>query len=145
MQTAEVIGRTFNATATPLPGLRELSYGEAEGRSQEWLDERYILPPRHGDRMTHDHGVIGSETRAAFASRVYEAVEAICERPSSRQIIVTHGFALTMVVACWIRMPVTSVGYMAVRSTSGGITELVEDDRFHSRQIVRLNDTRHID
>ena len=95
--------------------------------------------------MGHEEGVAGAETRAAFATRVYAAVEEILARTCPRQVVVTHGFALTFVVACWIRMPLPSVGFVSFRATSGGITELAEDDRFNNRQVVRLDDVRHLD
>ena len=53
--------------------------------------------------------------------------------------------ALTFVVSAWIRMPLEAAGYVAFRSTSGGITVLHEDDFFHNRAVVSLNDTSHLD
>lgn len=44
--------------------LREKSYGEAEGKSQEWLGRRFVPPPAVGERMEHNEGVEGAETKA---------------------------------------------------------------------------------
>jgi len=71
-------------------------------------------------------------------------MEAITARECEHQVVVTHGGALTFVVAAWIRMPLASVGYAAFRATGGGITHLREDDFFHNRQVVSLNDTDHL-
>jgi len=71
-------------------------------------------------------------------------MDRIVTRPCSYQIIVTHGFALTFVVAAWIKMPLDSASYFAVRPTSGGITHLFEDDVFYNRGIVSLNETSHL-
>ena len=144
-QTATAIGDVLDAEPVLMHGLREKSYGEAGGRPQAWLDERLVPPPADGDRMGHDEGVAGSETKAVFASRVYDAVESILERPSEHQVVVTHGFAMTFVVACWIGMPVESCGYVNFRARSGGITELRQDDHFHNRQVAALDDVRHLD
>jgi probable phosphoglycerate mutase len=81
------------------PRLREKSYGEAEGRPQPWLDMRFVPPPAVGERLAHDEGVKGAETRAAWVHRVYVAMEEILQRPCGHQIIVTHGGTLTPVVA----------------------------------------------
>jgi len=94
--------------------------------------------------MDHDEGVPGAETRAAFATRVYAAVDGILARPAERQVVVTPGFALTFVVASWIGMPLASTGYVNLRATSGGITELAEDAHFDS-QVVRVDDVGHLD
>jgi 2,3-bisphosphoglycerate-dependent phosphoglycerate mutase len=144
-RTAEEVGELFGVRPVLDRGLREKSFGEAEGRPQEWLDRRYVPPPAVGDRLGHDEGVPGAESVAALAHRVYAAVDGILRRPSAHQIIVTHGFALTFVVAAWIRMPIESVGHVVFHARSGSITTLREDDFYHSRRLVRLGDTRHLD
>jgi probable phosphoglycerate mutase len=143
-RTAEEIAELFGVTPVLDRRLREKSYGAAEGRPQAWLDQRFIPPPAVGERMGHDEGVPGAETKAACARRIYTAMDEILRRPCEQQIIVTHGGALTFVVAAWIRMPIESAGYVAFRVPSGSITTLREDDFFHNRQVVGLGDTRHL-
>ncbi|MET7641177.1 histidine phosphatase family protein [Streptomyces sp. NPDC005438] len=144
-QTAEAVGQLFGVEPELDERLREKSYGEAEGRPQEWLDKRFVPPPAVGDRMGHHEGVPGAETKTVFAQRIYPAVEEILSRPCRRQIVVTHGFALTFVVAAWSKLPIESLGYVNFRAPSGSITELREDDFFHNRQVVRLADTSHLE
>lgn len=110
------------------PGLREKSYGAAEGRPQRSLDERFAPPPATGDRMGHHEGVEGPETKREFASRIYVAVDRILAEEVEHAVIVTHGFALTFVVAAWCRLPAESLGHMNLRSSAGSITTLREDD-----------------
>ena len=52
----------------------------------------------------------------AFAQRVYAAMDEILASRCEHQIVVTHGFALTFVLASWIRMPIESVGYVELPS-----------------------------
>lgn len=143
-QTASVIAEQLSLTVRTTPDLREKSYGEAEGQLQAWLNERFVFPPRTGNRLDHDEGLAGAESRREFATRIYRAMDCIQTAPSPCQIIVTHGGALTFVVAAWIGMPLEATGHFAVKSTSGGITHLQEDDAFHNRFIVNLNDTTHL-
>lgn len=143
-ETAAPIGEAFGMDVGLLPGARECSFGQAEGQPKAWLDEHFLRPPATGERMDHFSGVPGYETRRQFATRIYAAVESILARPCRQQVLVTHGGALTFVVACWIKMPVNDAGYVAVASTSGSITELSEDDHFHNRWIARLNDVSHL-
>ena len=70
-------------------------------------------------------------------------MEDITARTTGRQVIVTHGFALTFVIAAWIQMPAASVGYVNFRSRPGSITTLRHDDFFHNRQVAALADTSH--
>lgn len=144
-QTAEAVAELFGLQPVLDARLREKSYGEAEGKPQEWLDRRFVPPPAVGERMDHDEGVAGSETKAVWAQRIYAAMDEILRGPCEHQIIVTHGGSLTCVVASWIRMPVESAGYASFKAPSGSITTLHEDDFFHNRHVVCLGDTRHLD
>lgn len=144
-RTADPIGDALGMVVVPDRRLREKSYGVAEGRPQRWLDERFVPPPAVGDRLNHDEGIPGAETKAAFAARVYAAMESITASSTEFQVIVTHGFAQTFVIAAWIRMPPESLGYTNFRSQPGSITTLRQDDYFHNRQVVTLADTCHLD
>lgn len=144
LQTARVVGDVLQVEPVLDRRLREKSYGEAGGRPQEWLDQRFVPPPAVGDRMEHDEGIPGAETRAVIAQRIYEAMDVILESRCEHQIIVTHGFAATFVLASWIKMSINSLGYVNFRVTSGSITTLREDDFFHNRQVVSLGDTTHL-
>lgn len=144
VETAEPIGAALGVQPVLLPDLREKSYGEAGGRPQAWLDERFVPPPATGERMDHDEGIAGAETKLDLATRIYRAMDMITARDCPHQVVVTHGGALTFVVAAWIRMPIEAAGYVAFRATSGGITHLREDDFFHNRQVVALNRVDHL-
>ncbi|MHC5257987.1 histidine phosphatase family protein [Streptomyces sp. UC4497] len=144
-QTADAIGELFGLRPVLDRRLREKSYGEAGGRPQEWLDRRFVPPPAHGERLHHDEGVAGAETKAAWVQRIYAAVDDIVNRSCAHQIVVTHGGSLTFVVASWIKMPRESAGYVSFRAPAGSITTLREDDFFHNRQVVGLGDVRHLD
>ncbi|WP_433623150.1 histidine phosphatase family protein [Nocardia sp. CA-120079] len=115
-----------------------------ESTHQQWLDQRFVPPPAVGERMGHDEGIPGSETIAAFARRIYSAMDAIRERDCDRQIVVTHGGAITFVIAAWTMLPIESLGYARFHAAPGSITELREDDYFRNRQVVSLGDTRHL-
>lgn len=143
--TAEPVGAALGTAVRLDWRLREKSYGDAEGRPQRWLDDRFIPPPAAGDRLSHDEGVPGAETKAVFAARVYSVMEEIIAGQIERQVVVTHGFALTFVIAAWIQMPLISVGYANFRSTPGSITTLRQDDFFHNRQVAVLAQTSHLD
>jgi len=142
--TAEAVSRCLGAVVQTSADWREISYGAAEGQPQAWLDARFVFPPKSGNRLDHQFGIPGAETRREFASRIYRAMEQVEATPVEHQVIVTHGFALTFVVAAWIGMPLDAAGSMAMTATSGGITYLQEDDLFGNRAVVSLNDTSHL-
>ena len=143
-RTAEVIAARLGTVVVLDRDLREKSFGEAGGRPQSWLDERFVPPPEFGERMHHDEGLPGAETKWDLAVRVHAAVERILKSDAPHQVIVTHGMAATFVLAAWIEMPLESAGRLAFRFSPGGITTLREDDRFHNHAIVALNDVAHL-
>ncbi len=144
-RTAEAVADAFGVRPVLDRRPREKSYGVAEGKPQEWLDRRFVPPPAVGERLEHDEGVEGAETKGVWVRRVYAAMEEILRRPCAHQIVVTHGGSLTPVVAAWIGMPTESLGYAAFRVPAGSITTLCEDDFFHNRQVLSLGDIRHLD
>jgi 2,3-bisphosphoglycerate-dependent phosphoglycerate mutase len=143
-QTADAVGQQFGLEPVLDARLREASFGEAEGHPQARWDELFSPPPVEGDRMGHRY-IPGSESRGEVAQRIYAALDAITQRPCEHQIIVTHGYAFTFLVAAWIRMPVEALGYAVFKARSGSITTLHEDDLYRGRMVLRLGDTRHLD
>lgn len=139
-RTAEVIATRLGVEVKLDEGLREKSYGEAGGQPESWLDARFVPPPRDGERMRHDEGIPGAETKYDLAARVYAAVERILTSDARHQVIVTHGMAATFVLAAWIEMPLESAGRVAFRFSAGGITTLHEDDYFHNHAVASLNE-----
>jgi probable phosphoglycerate mutase len=144
-QTAAPIGELLGLKPVIDARLREKSYGEAEGRPQAWLDARFIRPPVTGDRMNHEEGIAGAETIAAFARRIYAALDDILTSRCEHQVIVSHGGASSVLIAAWIKMPVDSLGYARFTAGPGSITTLTEDDFFCNRRVDCLGDTRHLD
>ncbi|WP_206793417.1 histidine phosphatase family protein [Amycolatopsis sp. MtRt-6] len=143
-ETAAPIARRFGVDAVLVPDLREKSYGVAGGRPQAWLDERFVPPPATGERLDHDEGVEGAETKLEWVTRVYRAVGRIRSGTAEHQVAVTHGGSLSWVVAAWLGLPVEACAYASFRASAGGITVLAEDDRFHNRTLHTLNDTGHL-
>lgn len=142
-ETAAIIAERLQRPVHVAAGLREISYGAAGGMPEDWLKARQVPAPEH-NRMDHRGGIEDGETRRELAERVYRAVDGIVMRPCATQIIVTHGFALTFVVAAWIRMPIEALGHVAFPARPGSITHLQEDDYWRNRAVLRLADASHL-
>jgi probable phosphoglycerate mutase len=144
-QTATVIGDRLQLEPMWLTELREKSYGVGEGKPDAWFRERFVPPPLVGERMDHDEGLEGAETKLQWARRVYAGMETILSGTARQKIIVTHGGSATLVIARWIGMPLDALSFASFRVDSGSITRLIEDDYFHNRAVALLNDTTHLD
>lgn len=139
-ETASIIGESLGASVSFDAKLRENSYGEADGKPQSWLDERIMVAPEH-DRL--DHIVVsGAESKRTFIQRIYNSMSQL---PSSSDvIIVTHGYALTFVIASWVGLRIDDAGYVNFSATPGGITHLKKDDFFRNNAVIFLNDVSHL-
>lgn len=139
-ETAMIIGDKLDIDVKLDAGFREISYGEAEGQPQSWLDERISIPPET-NRL--DHAIIsGAETKRAFVQRIYDSMSRL--PTASNGIIVTHGYALTFAIANWIGMPLENATHVNFAASPGGLTHLLEDDFFRNRAVKTLNDVAHL-
>ena len=142
-ETAAIIGRRLQLTPRLTPGLREMSYGVAEGKPQAWLDTRRLPVPDEGS-IDDTGGIEGAETRRQTGTRIYAAMDALITDPADTLVIVTHGFALTFVIAWWIGIPIESLGRVSFPVASGSITHLAENAQWKSRAVVTLGDHSHL-
>lgn len=144
-ETADAIAGHLGSTARPMFEFREKSYGVGEGQADSWFRERFVPPPAHGERMDHDEGIEGAETKRQWVRRVYAGMEVVLQDPAPQKVIVTHGGSATFVIARWIGMPVTALDVVSFHLDPGGITHLREDDYFHNHAVVSLNETSHLE
>lgn len=142
--TAEAIAAALGTSASAHPGLREISFGEAEGREQAWLDERYVFPPASDGLLDHQVGIAGAETRREAGERIVAAVDELLSRAATHLVLVTHGFAHTFVVGRWLDLPLEAMGRAMFAARPGCITELREDDAFRNRTLHRLAEVGHL-
>ncbi|KPF43710.1 histidine phosphatase family protein [Rhizobium sp. AAP43] len=142
-EAAEIIGHRLSLIPRRTPDLREMSYGVAEGRPQAWLDARRLPVPDEAG-LDDTGGIEGAESRRMVATRIYRAMDEILANPASCHIIVTHGFALTFVIAWWIGMPIESLGKVNLPVSSGSITHLGEHAFWKSRAVIALGDSGHL-
>ena len=143
-QTATAAAQRLGVAVVGMSDLREKSYGEGEGKPDAWFRERFVPPPADGERMHHDEGLVGAESKAEWVGRIYRAMDQIAGDEASEKVIVTHGGSATFVIAHWIGMPIDALEFVSFKVDPGSITHLREDDYFHNRSVVSLNDTSHL-
>ena len=144
-QTAERIGGVLRVAPALDAGVREKSYGIAEGRPKRWLDERIVRTPAIGSTFDHDEGIAGAETRREWIERVFAAVARFDLTPAEHRIVVTHGGTVSWVIAARMGLPIEACDRLAFRVPSGSVSILKLDDRYRTRALVRLGDRSFID
>ncbi|MEV0685243.1 histidine phosphatase family protein [Nocardia sp. NPDC050378] len=142
-ETARILAETLNVAISADQRLREISFGEAEGRPNEWLAQRHAPAPDH-DRLDHRGPVRGAETRREVATRVGACIQELMTDADHDHVVVTHGYALTFVITTWMQIPVEAAGFASFATTPGAITHLRIDDYWRNRTLVSLADTAHL-
>ncbi|WP_280306890.1 histidine phosphatase family protein [Nocardia neocaledoniensis] len=142
-ETAAILAPVLDAEVTADRRLREISFGAAEGRPNEWLRQRQVPAP-DDNRLDHRGPIPGAETRREVAQRVGACVGALMTDLEHDHVVVTHGFALTFVITTWMRIPVDAAGFASFAATPGAITHLRLDDYWRNRTLVSLADTAHL-
>ena len=99
-ETAGIFAEVFNSTVILDRNLREMSYGDGEGKPKEWGDRNITPQPRDGNRL--DHRICrGAESRREVGTRIQSILGRIVDEPDENVIVITHGFALTFVIMAW--------------------------------------------
>nr|WP_231914308.1 histidine phosphatase family protein [Rhodococcus sp. LB1] len=89
-ETARILADALCAELRADARLREISFGEAEGRPNAWLSGRQIPAP-DDDRLDHRGPVPGAETRREVATRVQACVRELMADRDHDHVVVTHG------------------------------------------------------
>lgn len=144
-QTAEPLARRLGTAVALDPRLRERCFGEAEGKSQEWLRARTVPLPGGADLLSHDDGPAGTETRRQLAERVRAALAAILTDPHEHEVVVSHGSATSHLISAWLRIPIDAAGRGFFPLSAGSITTLGPSPTHGSHNLLTLNETVHLD
>jgi probable phosphoglycerate mutase len=142
-ETAEIICKHLKTRVTLDKRLREMSYGEAEGKPQSWFKDRIRPQPTDGNKL--DHRVYeGAESRRELAKRITDSLNEILLKDSLNTIIVTHGFASTFLIMAWMKIPIENMGYCNLPARPCCVSLLYEDDLFSNRAVAYLCSTNHL-
>lgn len=136
LTTARAVAEATGLEIQTLDGLREMYYGDWEGRSffdvrkaDEAFYHRWIADP--------DCPCPGGESHNQLRERVYAALTSIADE---RAIVVSHGTAIRIAATALLNLPVLTSRHFAQDNASINIFEWRRDQRW----VLRLwNDTSH--
>ncbi|MBN2076128.1 MAG: histidine phosphatase family protein [Dehalococcoidales bacterium] len=134
-ETAEIIAQPFNSSVIRDKRLREMSFGDADGKPREWRAENITPRPADGDRLNH-RLFNNAETRKDVGTRIRECLDEIIAKKDENLIIVSHGNALTFIIMAWLKVPVENMDYCSFQPSPARVTYLQEDDVLGNRNVV---------
>ncbi|UED87761.1 histidine phosphatase family protein [Streptomyces profundus] len=138
VRTAEPAALAVGVELQRVPELREVDFGELEGRTRAEAD------PERVRRFLDDpaaHPFPGAEPPAEAAARVSAALRSIAERhPESTVLVVAHSTGLRLALCALLGLPVAEYRRIFPRLDNVAVTELrLPDDASRPASLLSLN------
>lgn len=133
-ETAEVFGEGYGLSVLEDTRLREISFGVAEGKENVFLREIIKPYPEDAECRMHHRICEGAETRTEFGARLYSFMQDV-DKLTGTHLIVTHGFAITFLVAAFMHVPLNGLGYASVQAAAGDLVRLTKGGPFSNRTV----------
>jgi len=140
-QTAEIIAAKYGLPVSKVPDLREVNFGEWEGKNYESINSQW--PALMGKLFTHpdEIEIPGGETFQALQARAMKVVDQLAARHAEETIlVVSHGATIRTILCSILHMPLRYIWNIKQDNTAVNIIEI-----YPKRAIVSLvNDTNHL-
>jgi broad specificity phosphatase PhoE len=144
-RTAEAIGALTGHTPILVDDLREMYFGELDGRPFEELREAYahlLEADENGD--LEDFVWPSGESRSGFSARALRVINAIARRHPGRPVgIVTHGGVIATLLTVLHGESAANWRKWVVPNAS--LTEIVWDAETQSGWLLRHGDASHLE
>src|SRR5919201_4095754 len=144
-RTAEAIGALTGHTPILLEDLREMYFGELDGRPFEELKEAYAhLLEADENAAVEDFMWPSGESRSGFTARVLRVTDAIARRHPGRSVgVVTHGGLIATLLT--IVHGESAANWRKWVVPNASLTELVWDPVGHTGALLRHGDASHLE
>lgn len=141
-QTADIVANHLNLNVIQDIDLREKNNGIGAGKTRDWAKEHRI--PKASNEFDLDYQEFeGGETWRQFYIRVCKCMEKICGLDNGNLIIVTHGCALSYMIAWWMNFEIDMLGKAFFAAQPGSISVL-EQNNYNENVLSILNDRSHL-
>ncbi len=144
IQTAQIANYYWNAEHFMYPELREISYGEMEGLSDEEIRLKFADFLAEQNKMEYDIPFPGGECAGDVVRRVIPVFRQILESQYEKVAIVTHGGVIRCMVAHYLGVDLVNWRLMGTELENGSITELEYHPDIRRVTLERFNDYAHL-
>lgn len=141
-QTAEIISSYLNLNIVEEIGLREINNGIATGKTKDWVKQNQN--PRSSEYYDVDYlSFEGAETPRSFYNRICMCMDKIYRSSNKNILIVTHGVALSNILAWWLDLEVERLKEIYFSALPGSIS-ILSKSIFNQNAVKLFNDTSHL-
>lgn len=144
-ETAEIANRCWNAPIKVRPGIREISFGEMEGCSDEEIALRFADFRREFQKMERDLPYPGGECAGDVVKRALPVFQEILESGLSSVAVVTQGGVIRCMTAWFLGMDLAKWRTLGKDLENCSITELAYRPETGEVTVERFNDYAHLE
>lgn len=145
VETAEIINRYLNCQHILRKDLREISFGELEGNTEEYINLNYGSFMKEQMELTKDIPYPGGECGADVYKRAMLTVREILNCGKKNIAVVTHGGVIRALLTGLLGLDMSKKLLFAVSLENTSITQLVYDKHYQRFYLQRFNDYAHLE
>lgn len=144
VQTAQAANLYWNVEHMIMPELREISFGEMEGMSDQEIGIVFKEFKEKEARMEEDLPYPGGECAEDVAARALPALMEIVNSGYERVAVVTHGGVIRAVTAQILHMPMAKWRLLGRDLENCSITRLKWEPQYQRFRLEQFNDYAHL-
>ncbi len=144
-ETAEIVNQFLQVEHIIYPDLREISFGDMEGLSDEVIAEKYADFKKRQSQMTEDLPYPGGENAADVIKRALPVLSKIAGSGIERAAVVTHGGVIRSITAGILNMDLAKARLIGGSLENCSITELDYTPQKQYFTLERFNDYAHLE
>lgn len=144
-ETAEIIRRFLPVPVNIRPGIREISFGELEGLTDEEIDRRFGAFKKEFEKMERDLPYPGGECAKDVIRRALPVFQEIFDSGLTRAVMVTHGGVIRCMTAYYLGMDPARWRTLGKTLENCSITELEYREKAGTVTVERFNDYAHLE
>lgn len=144
-ETAEIANEYWKVPHIIRPELREISFGDLEGLSDEEIAEKYHGFQMLQGRMESDLPYPGGECAGDVVRRALPFFEELKGSGREKIAVVTHGGLIRSMTAWFLGMDLSKWRLLGKDLENCSITELLYEEKHDRFRVERFNDYAHIE
>lgn len=145
VETADIINTYLNVPREIRSDLKEISFGDMEGLSDEMIADKYEDFLRARSKMENDMAYPDGESAADVVARVLPVIKEISEHDYDTVAVVTHGGVIRSLIAHYLGMDLAKVPLLGQHLENCSITEIWTKKNDEHMILNRFNDASHLE
>ncbi len=145
VETAEIVNEHLNLQHIIRKDLREISFGEMEGNSDDFINEHFSEFITEQMKLIKDIPYPGGECGGDVLKRAMLTIDEIVRCGKKNIAVVTHGGVIRALLAGILGLDMSKKLLFAVSLENTSITQLVYDEGYQRFYLQRFNDYSHLE